>query len=275
MSALREAIGSLSVVIPAYNAEAAVGATVAAVHDYLADADLEHEIIIVDDGSRDNTAAAAGRCAGPVTVIRCLENRGKGAAVRRGMLASRLDWALFIDVDHSTRIENVDQIARVAAGADVVVASRRASGAKIVTTQPIARRMLGNLFPFFTRVAALPGVSDTQCGFKAFRKPLIRPVFEGLRVERFAFDVEALLRARRLGARLVEIPVDWDNPTGSTVRWSRDGPQMLADLVKTTWRHRPTGAEARRLAAFIRDEAPGQITELKPLIGERINRPLR
>lgn len=269
---MRDALGSLSVVIPAYNAAGIVAETIRECHSWLAQHGLEHEIIIVDDGSTDQTVAVAigaGVAGAPVQVLRSLENRGKGAAVRRGMLSARMNWALFMDVDHSTRIENVAQLAEVADRADVIIASRRLGGAEIVTSQPLARRFLGNLFPFLTRAAALPNVSDTQCGFKAFRGRVVKPIFDGAMVDRFAFDVEIILRGQRLGARLVEIPVRWDNPTGSTVRWRRDGPRMLVDLARTTWRHRAGGAEARRLAAWHAAQPPEILAEPKPLAPSR------
>lgn len=256
---------TISIVLPALNARALVARTLSDVLTCLRARGLHHEIIVVDDGSTDGTASVARAVPGPVRVIRLPNNQGKGAAVRVGMLAARMDWAIFLDVDHSTRIENIDHVLDAAPRADVVIASRRLDGASIVTAQSLPRRALGNLFPFLTRVAALPGIRDTQCGFKAFRRPIIRPVFEGLRTSRFAFDVEALLRAKRLGARLVEFPVVWDNPTQTTVRWRSDGPRMLADLVRTAWRLRSWGPESHRLRTAQSAHAGALLVETKPV----------
>jgi dolichyl-phosphate beta-glucosyltransferase len=246
------ALTPLSVIIPAYNGAKDVGGTVVEVRKWLTDRNVEHEIIVVDDGSTDQTARIAQTVLEPFggRLLRHEVNRGKGAAVRTGMLAAEGAWALFLDVDHSTHIEHAAPFAEAAAtGADVIVGSRRVEGALVESRRPQLRRMLGDLFPAVTRAIAGHGVKDSQCGFKAVKRWAIRPIFENLRTDRFAFDVEMLLRADRAGARIAEVPVRWNNPSQSTLRVARDGPRMLWDTTKAAWRLRRGGAEAMALGA--------------------------
>lgn len=247
MPPLLDIFRSISVVIPAYNAARSAEGTIRAVAGYLASAQLPHEILVVDDGSTDGTPGLIERLArepalAPVLkLLRLRENQGKGAAVRRGMLDARMAWALFMDVDHSTTIDHIERFAEAAAGPErpaVIIASRRLGDSRIVRPQHRMRQMLGRTFPYLVRALALPEISDTQCGFKAFREDARRAIFPRQRVERFAFDVELLLLARALEFPIAEVPANWDNPTNSTVRIHRDTFQMLGDLLKMSWRLR-------------------------------------
>jgi dolichyl-phosphate beta-glucosyltransferase len=242
------ALGSLSVVIPAFNACATLPATVAHVHAWLASVELPHEIIVVDDGSTDDTARVA-RSLGPhVRVISYAPNRGKGHAVRTGMLAATSEWALFMDADNSTTIDHLERFAAALDAPrrpDVVIASRRLRDSRIVRPQHPVRQALGRTFPYVVRAIALPHIADTQCGFKLFSTAAARDIFSRLRTERFAFDVEALLLARHLGYGTVEVGVDWDNPTTSTVQIHRDTFRMLWDLIWMTARVRLAPAPKR------------------------------
>lgn len=230
--------GSISVVVPAYNAEQTVGATLDDVQSWLEGAGLPHEIIVVDDGSTDDTAGVVESRGRGVRVIRVPRNRGKGYAVRTGMLSTTKAWAVFMDVDNSTRISHLERFAAAGENADVIIASRRMHGATIIRPQHPIRQLLGRTFPYIVRTLALRDIRDTQCGFKAFRSAAIRRVFPYQRIERFAFDVEVLLLARKQGLRIAEIPVDWDNPTDSTVRVHFDTVTMLADVLRAIWRLR-------------------------------------
>ncbi len=230
--------GSISVVVPAYNAERVVVHTLDDIQAHLEAAAIPHEIIVVDDGSSDATARLVTERGRGVRLIRSPANRGKGHAVRTGMLASTLDWAVFTDVDNSTRIHHLDRFAPHAAGADVIIASRRLAQSRIVRQQHRLRQMLGRTFPYIVRTVALPGISDSQCGFKAFRRSAVQSIFTRQRIERFAFDVEILMLARRLGLTIAEAPADWDNPTDSTVRIRLDTFQMLGDVLSCSWRLR-------------------------------------
>lgn len=238
-----DAFASLSVVIPAYNGSRTLRATLDDVHSFLASRAVPHEILVVDDGSTDDTAAIAERFArerpgAACRLLRNERNRGKGYSVRRGMLESSRDWRLFMDADNSTRITHLDAFAPPARAHPVLIASRRLDASRIVRRQHPIRQMLGKSFPYLVRAIALPEISDTQCGFKLFRADAAREIFPRQRVERFAFDVEILLLARRLGYPIGEVPVDWDNPTVSTVRIHADTFQMFADLIRSAWRLR-------------------------------------
>jgi dolichyl-phosphate beta-glucosyltransferase len=230
---------SLSIVIPACNAEAHVASTLDAAQSWLEASGVPHEVIVVDDGSRDRTAELIERRGRGVILLRNESNRGKGYAVRRGMSAARHAWALFMDADHSTHIRHLEQFAPLAGRADVVIGSRRVPGARIVRPQHRLRQALGRTFPYLVQLVALRDIRDTQCGFKLFRRAAAEAIFSRQRVDRFAFDVEVLLLARRLGLRIVEAPVDWDNPTDSTLRIGVDTWVMLYDLVRTVCRLRP------------------------------------
>lgn len=239
MHGLADAFGSLSVVVPAYNAERVIGGTLDAVQGYLDRAGLPYEVIVVDDGSRDGTARVVAQRGRGVRLLVNRVNRGKGATVRRGMLSALMEWALFTDVDNSTSIEHLEVFAPLAGTSDVIIASRRMRGSTIVQRQNALRRLLGGGFPRLVRLLALPGVTDSQCGFKAFRASAARGVFSRVRTERFAFDVEALLLARRLGLRIAEAPARWDNPPDeSTVRLRVDTLKMFADVIAAAWRLR-------------------------------------
>lgn len=239
MSRAKETFKELSVVIPAYNAEACVGDTLDAVQGYLASRELPGEIIVVDDGSTDQTAALVERRGRGVKLLRNPANQGKGYAVRRGMLATQCAWAAFMDVDNSTSIDHLERFALQADGADVLIASRNLEGSRIVRAQPAIRQMSGRTFPYLVRRLVLPNFRDTQCGFKVFRRETVPPIFSRQCCRGFCFDVEVLLIASRLGYRIVELPVDWDNPRPSTIRLWRDPPRMLGELLGIAWRHRP------------------------------------
>jgi dolichyl-phosphate beta-glucosyltransferase len=234
---LSQVFPSLGVIVPAYNAATHVGQTLRTIRAWLTAQGVDFELIVVDDGSADDTAAIAER-EGADQVLRNDRNRGKGYAVRRGMLASQAAWRLFLDVDHSTPIQTLADCVEPARRAAVVIGSRRVKGAKIVRRQPRIRQALGRTFPYIVRAVALPDIRDTQCGFKLFRADAAEAIFRRQRVDRFAFDVEVLLLAKNLGYAVEEVPVAWSNPPGSTLRVGADSTRMLWDLMKTVWRLR-------------------------------------
>ena len=238
MPGANEVFSDLSVVVPAYNAQAVICDTLDAIQAYLESRDIAGEVIVVDDGSVDETRALVERRGCGVRIIGSERNRGKGHAVRTGMLVARGAWTLFMDADNSTSIKHVDRFAGAAAGADVLIGSRNLESSRIVRAQPRVRQTMGRMFPCFCRLIALPQIRDSQCGFKLFRQEVIRPIFERQLCDGFCFDVEVLLIASRLGYRIAELPVDWDNPRESTIRVWRDSPRMLTDLMRIAWRHR-------------------------------------
>ncbi len=225
----------ISVIIPAYNEGKTIGATLGKVFSYFDAGDMSFEIITVDDGSRDNTfdeASAFGRRHKEAKVLRQEENRGKGAAVRAGMMASVGSLVMFTDSDLSAPIEDFPKLCRgIEEGYDISIGSRRAEGARIIVKQPLCRRIAGSVFPLLVRMLVLKEFRDTQCGFKLFRGDVGRLLFSRLKTEGFAFDVEILYRAKLLDYRVKEVPVDWRNSDSSRVNILKDPPGMLKDIV--------------------------------------------
>ncbi len=246
----------LSVVIPAYNAGSRIGATLAAVAAYLDALPFAAEIVVVDDGSADGTAAAAraalaGRPA--ARVLRHERNLGKGAAVRDGVLAASGEVVLFLDDDLSTPIAEAGRaLAAIEAGAGVVIGSRAHPDSEIRVRQRRPREWMGKTFNLLVRLFVLPGerCRDTQCGFKAFRRDAARDIFSRVRTEGFGFDVEVLALARAAGYRVAEVPVVWCDARPSRLRIVGGSWGMLKDL----WRIR----RARRRAGRASPRPPGR-----------------
>jgi dolichyl-phosphate beta-glucosyltransferase len=235
-------------VIPAYNEGRRLPPTLEKVQRYLAG--RPHEIVVVDDGSRDDTAARAE--AAGVTVLRNEGNRGKGYSVRRGMLHARGDRRLMTDADLSTPIEELDRLlSLVDEGYDVVIGSRALPGANIEVRQPWYRENMGRLFNLCVRLVALPGLQDTQCGFKLFTAEAAEKAFRPARLDGFSFDVEALFVARRQGCRIAEVPVTWRNDEATRVDTVK-GALAFLDLARirlNDWRgayDTPAAAEGER-----------------------------
>ena len=221
---------SLSVVVPALNEEDRLPRTLERIGSHLGRRRERYELVVVDDGSRDRTAERA-QAAG-ATVLRNETNRGKGYAVRRGMLAARGARRLMTDADLSTPIEELDRLcARMDEGHDVVIGSRARPGARIEVRQPWYRESMGRLFNLFVRALVVPGVTDTQCGFKLFSAAAARDVFSSARLDGFSFDVEVLFLARRKGYRIAEVPVVWRNDAASRVSLVR-GFLAFPDLLR-------------------------------------------
>jgi glycosyltransferase involved in cell wall biosynthesis len=219
----------VTVVIPAYNEARRLPATLAGWQHAFTTQSLAADLLVVDDGSRDATSEVA-RAAG-VAVVRLEPNQGKGGAVRTGMLHATGEVIGYADADM-----NVDPaylrpvLEHLAAGADVVIGSR-ALGAYAAAEGPL-RLLAGGLVQVTRRTLVLPTVRDTQCGFKFFRRDMGRRVFERCRIRSFAFDIEVLFIARRLGARLVELPVSTTYRPESTFDVRRHLPRFLADIVQ-------------------------------------------
>ncbi len=254
----RGGVVHLSVVVPAYNEEQRVGPSIERILTYLTDRRIDAEILVVDDGSSDDTVGAATRAlrGHRGRVLRDAENRGKGNAVRRGMLDASGRWALMTDADLSSPIEEHEKLAAAAReqDLDIAIGSRSLAASRIEVRQPAWREGMGRAFNLCVRsLTGLP-FRDTQCGFKLMDVRRTRPLFERMVVDRFAFDAELLFVAVRFGLRVDEVPIVWRNDARSTVRMLRDPLNMLWDLARVRWRFRrglynpdaPASAAAKR-----------------------------
>jgi dolichyl-phosphate beta-glucosyltransferase len=233
---------ALSIVIPAYNERTRLAANLPLVEAYLRERALDAEIVVVDDGSTDTTAEAAeaflrgkrGR------LLRSAENRGKGHAVRTGVLAAAGRFVLISDADLSTPIEEHAKLAAVARDHDLdgTIGSRALPDSRVEVHQALPRELLGKGFNRIVRALTSLPFRDTQCGFKLFDRERTRPLFERMCIDRFAFDVELLFLCGRFGLRVEEVPVIWRNDPRTTVSVLTDAPRMLLDVLRVRWRFR-------------------------------------
>jgi len=223
----------LSLVIPAYNEEKRIGQTLRVVEAYLARQDYEAEVVVVDDGSRDATASVAQAVSPEVHLITYQPNRGKGHAVRTGMLAAAGDYRVFYDADGSTPIDELEKLwPRFEAGADVVIGSRSLPDSDVQVRQHLLRQSMGRTFNVFVKLLLGAPYIDTQCGFKGLTADATDVVFSRQQLNGFCFDAELLYIARKHGLRIGEVPVRWVNSPDSRVRVVGDSLRMFCDLVR-------------------------------------------
>lgn len=226
----------LSIVIPAYNEEKRIEAALERVLGCIADRKWDAEVLVVNDGGTDGTAAIVKRWMArhpELTLIENDGNRGKGYSVRNGLLQAEGDIVMFTDADLSAPIEEAERlIAAIEAGADVAIGSRWLDKQKQTKHQPLYRRFFGRCYNWLTRkVMGLP-YKDTQCGFKAFRRQAAACIFRLQTIERWGFDPEILFIAQKLGYKIVEVPVTWGHDERSRISYLRDGSQMLKEMVE-------------------------------------------
>jgi dolichyl-phosphate beta-glucosyltransferase len=235
----------LSIIIPAYNEESRLISTLSRIDEYLREQSYSYELIVVSDGSRDGTARVAlewqpDGC--PLEVIDRKENRGKGYSVREGAALAKGEYILFSDADLSTPIEEVEKfLPLLKSGADIVIGSRSLQDSRVEVHQPFYRVMMGRVFNGMVRLLAVRGIVDTQCGFKCFSRKAVEEIFSRCLIEGFAFDVEILFLARKLGLSIEEIPVRWINAEGSSVSPIRDSLAMFREICQVRlndWRGR-------------------------------------
>ena len=230
----------LSVVIPVYNEEARIRGTLDRVVSFLSEWHHTWEVIVADDGSTDASPGIIAEFATlyPNLHVLSLPHRGKGWAVKNGMLSAQGEYRLLCDADLSVPIEQVERLLPPQTeGADIAIGSREAPGARRIG-EPERRHIMGRAYNILVRFLAVPGVRDTQCGFKCFRGAAVPHLFQGQTVDGFSFDVETLLRARRAGMALEEVGVDWHYREHSKVRPLRDSLAMTGDLLRIRWRYR-------------------------------------
>jgi len=228
-----------SVVIPVYNEERRLPSTLDRVLSFVGEDSEITEVIVVDDGSLDGSRElAAGFAARDrrVRVVAYEPNRGKGYAIRRGVMAAVSDAILLCDADLSTPIEELDRIAPLLSRFDVVIGSRAIDESKVALRQPWYRQFMGKTFNFLMRWITGLSFRDTQCGFKLLRRDAAQRIFAAARVDRFAFDVEMLMLGLREGFTIREEPVEWRNSPDSRVRIVQDSARMLVDIARMRFR---------------------------------------
>jgi dolichyl-phosphate beta-glucosyltransferase len=227
----------LSVVIPAFNESLRLGPTLEKVVGYLGRQGLHYEVLVVDDGSTDSTSEVAlGFASRGVRLLRQEVNRGKGAVVKIGVLASRGAEVLLVDADLSTPIEDLERLQPYLLEADAVLGSRAVAGSDILQHQPFYREMMGRTFNFIIQVLGVRGLRDTQCGFKLLDGAVARRLFAEITIESYAYDVELVWLAQRRGYRVVEVGVRWADSPSSKVNPLTDSVRMFRDVLALRWR---------------------------------------
>jgi dolichyl-phosphate beta-glucosyltransferase len=226
----------LSVVVPAYNEEERLPRTLARLDEYYSAQDYDFDVVVVSDGSRDGTVELVREFAKThphFSVVDSQPNRGKGYAVRQGMLEATGELVLFCDADLATPQEETEKLlAHIRDGAHIAIGSRPLHDSKLERRQPLYRELLGRAFNKVVQLLAVKGIDDTQCGFKMFTQAASQAVFSRCKLDGFSFDFESLMVARDLGYRTDEVPIRWSHQEGSKVVLLRDGPRMLRDLVR-------------------------------------------
>jgi dolichyl-phosphate beta-glucosyltransferase len=254
----------ITVIIAAYNEETRICPSLLKVSEYLCTNQLKHEIIVVDDGSSDATSRVVEALASRIRnlkIIRYPVNRGKGYALRQGVLASKGTLLLLTDADLSTPIEELQKLSTfiIEKKCEIAIGSRALSSSEIIVKQPWLRQKMGKVFNKIIRALVLDGFSDTQCGFKLFSGDIARQLFREAQIDRFAYDVEILALAKKNGYKVSEVPVKWINSFDSKVNPFFDSLQMLKDIFKIRMRLGKHGNDFKAVKLCI-------ITVIRPLL---------
>jgi dolichyl-phosphate beta-glucosyltransferase len=227
---------ALSVIIPAYNEAGRLPRYLDCILPYLRGRGATFEVLVVDDGSSDATAAVVEgymKEYAEVTLVRLPQNRGKGFAVRTGMLAATGKLRLFADADGATPIAELERLSRaVEAGADVAVGSRALHNDACTVHGTLHRKIIGSTFNYIVRTLTVKGIRDTQCGFKLFTSEAAERIFPSQQIDGFGFDVEILFIGTKREFRIDEVPVNWTDVKGTKVRLVRDSMRMFADVIR-------------------------------------------
>jgi dolichyl-phosphate beta-glucosyltransferase len=238
-SSLQPAQPQYSIVVPAYNERARIGATLEQILEHLREQKWSAEIVVVNDGSRDETASFVGQFAAEHPEVRLIENpgnQGKGYAVRNGMLNARGKVLLFTDADLSSPITEADKLfAALENGADVAIGSRWMDPTLQFQRQSVKRQIMSRAFNLFTRAVLTFPYHDTQCGFKAFTRSAAQKIFPLQRITRWGFDAEIIYLAHHMKLKVAEVPVAWGHDERSKIHPWRDGFYMGLDTLKIRW----------------------------------------
>ncbi len=228
-----------SIVIPAYNESARLGATLEKVLAYVHGQRWDAEVIVVNDGSRDNTAEIVRAYSAKDPVLRLVENpgnHGKGYSVRNGMLHARGKIVLFSDADLSSPIEEARKLFQALdTGADIAMGSRWLRAETQTQRQPLHRQVFGRIYNLILRLTLGLQFADTQCGFKAFKQAAVQAIFPLQKIERWGFDPEILFLARKLKFKVKEVPVAWGHSGGTRINPLVDGSRMVMEMLKIRW----------------------------------------
>ena len=225
----------LSIVVPAYNEENRLRKTLPEFLKFLADSKKPVEIVFVNDGSSDDTSKVIRKATEGLPNSRLIglpANRGKGAAIREGMLSARGTFRIFADADNSTPIWQAEKLLKAADERTVVIGSRYVSGSQIKIKQPFYRVVGSRFLNLIIRIILLPDIKDTQCGFKLFPQRAVEEIFPKIRLTRFSFDLEVLALAKEFGYRIKEVPIEWKDSPHSTVDPVKDGLKLLRDAIR-------------------------------------------
>jgi|SRR5271165_2530972 len=246
-----------SIVIPAYNERARILATLESVVTCVREKQWNAEVIVVNDGSTDETAGMVRNLAVNAPEVRLMENpsnRGKGYSVRNGLLHAQGETVMFTDADLSAPIEEAERLfAAIEAGADIAIGSRWLATSRQTHRQPLYRQLFGRCFNMLTRAVMRLPYADTQCGFKAFTRDAAQTVFQLQTIERWGFDPEILFIARKRGYKVAEVPVSWAHDARSRISYLRDGLQMLKELAIVRW-NALTGRYGKQITEVERPE---------------------
>ena len=230
----------LSIVIPCYNEEQRLPRTIELIERYLGGRGLDYELILVDDGSTDGTRQVMDAAAGRNRFVRLEalpQNRGKGRALAEGVAAAGGSEVLVTDADLSTPIEELEKLqAELDKGAGVAIASRALRASRVEVSQPIYRVLMGKVFNLLVQAVLLPGIWDTQCGFKLFRADVAHDAFGRLTTDGFGYDPEVLFRAKKRGVKIAEVPVVWRNSAPTKVSAIRSSVDMFKHVVRVRFR---------------------------------------
>jgi len=224
----------VSIVVPVYNEEKRIKGSVEKIEEYFSNNGWLAEVILVDDGSKDGTEEETKALLKMYTNLKVLKNgknSGKGFSIKRGVELAKGEYILFTDADLSTPIEEIDKLMKHINEADVVIGSRAMDGSRVIKQQPFYRTFSGKMFNYLVQLLVVKGIKDTQCGFKLFNAKQGKSIFSNIIIKGFAFDVEAIMIAKKLGYKTKEVPVKWENSNKSELNMYLDPIRMGIDLL--------------------------------------------